>query len=153
MDNFFVFGGSRFGSMLGCNVLMMLDLETKGWQHLSGTSKSQADYSCLGPRVYSTSWMTGDRLFIMYGMANQRAAKLHHQPHGEDMDYPYDDMWSFSIHEKKWRNERLIGNPPCPRCESACIYVCTISPPNSNSTQYLPNSTKPSYLEDIPRVL
>ena len=120
----FVFGGSHLGSWVGCNVLMALDLDTHDWQHLSGTSKPQADYSCPGPRIYSASWVVDDRLYIMYGMANRQAAQLHHQLHGADMDYPYDDMWSWSIPQKKWRNERMLGNPPCPRCESACVYVC-----------------------------
>jgi hypothetical protein len=122
----YVFGGAHFGSQLGCNILMELDLESLEWQYLSGTPMPQADYSCPGPRVNCMSWVTSDRLFIMYGMANRQAAKLHHQQHGADMDYPYDDMWSFDVHEHKWRKERLLGNLPCPRCESACIYVCTI---------------------------
>jgi hypothetical protein len=152
--NLFVFGGTHVGSQVGCNVLMTLDLSTLEWQHLSGTSKPQADYSCPGPRLRSTSWVVGDRLFIMYGMANRQAALMYNQHHGADIDYPFDDMWSWSIPEKKWRNERLLGNPPCPRCESACVYVCSNSILSRTiliASHRIPNSTKPLCLEVIHR--
>lgn len=147
----YVFGGSHSGSMLGCNVLMALDLSTLQWQHLSGTSKLKADYSCPGPRIYAMSWASSDRLYVMYGMANRTAAQLHRQPEGADLDYPFDDLWSWSIPERTWRRERIRGNPPSPRCESAYVYVSHLDPSSYYTIVTLcrtRSSTKPSFSED-----
>lgn len=119
----YVFGGGHGDCQLGCNVLMKLDLATYKWTHLSGTSLPKVNKDLPGPRIYASSWMAGDRLFIFNGMANRTSAKQHGQPHGEDIDYPYDDMWSWSIPKQMWRRERVMGNAPSARCESACVYA------------------------------
>lgn len=121
----FVFGGNHERAHLGCNILMMLDLETLQWERLSGTSQPTADYSCPGPRRHHISWVDKkqDRVYIMYGVADRPGAKVAQEPHAASEAYAFEDMWSWSIEGKKWRRERIIGNPPSPRSEMAHVYA------------------------------
>lgn len=125
-EKLYVFGGCHDGSHLGCNVLMVLDLETLEWQLLSGTPKPKADFACPGPRKHPVSWIDkdGSRMYVMYGEADRPAAQAFgERPYGAQDGYVYGDMWSWGIQDEKWRKERMTGNPPAPRSEVASTYV------------------------------
>lgn len=122
----YVFGGKHTEAAIGCNVFMSLDIETKRWEILSGTVQCVADSSCPGPRRYTSSWIDGtnERFMLMYGEADRMGAKMAGQPQGGFHGYGYDDLWSWHLKDRKWRRERIVGNPPCPRSEMAVNYVC-----------------------------
>ncbi|KAI0935070.1 hypothetical protein AcV7_003977 [Taiwanofungus camphoratus] len=122
----YVFGGTPHESKLGCNYFAVLDLVTRRWEHLSGTvSPPVPDDSCPGPRKYTASWVDAqsERIYVLQGMADRAASKMFHQPHAAQDSHAYDDYWSWGISERKWRRERLVGNPPCPRTEMACTFI------------------------------
>lgn len=121
----YVFGGSHAEASLGTNLFVVLDLATRKWTRLSGTVLPTPDYSCPGPRKWPASWVTDYRIYIMYGCADRQGAKMQNQPYAADDAFGYSDFWSWGIKEQKWRREIISGNPPCPRAETACTYVCT----------------------------
>ena len=123
----YVFGGSHATACLGTNLFVVLDLATRKWTHLSGTVLPTPDYSCPGPRKWPASWVMGDRIYIIYGVADRQDAQRKNQPNAARDAFGYSDFWSWSITERKWRREIISGNPPCPRAEMACTYVCANS--------------------------
>ncbi|KAL6306427.1 hypothetical protein BKA93DRAFT_816487 [Sparassis latifolia] len=110
----------RISCMLGINCFMVLDLATKRWEKLSGTTGEPiADSTCPGPRKRLASWVDarGEKIYFMYGMADRAASQMFHQPHPAQASHGYDDLWSWDIQQGKWYRERLVGNTPCPRAE------------------------------------
>jgi hypothetical protein len=127
----YVFGGTHGTTSIGCNLFMELDLDSRKWKRLSGTVMPiTADYSCPGPRKTPSSWIdkAGERIYLVFGECDREGAEHTGEPHGADCGYPYGDFWSWNIKEGKWRRERVVGNPPCPRSEVACTYVCVFLP-------------------------
>jgi hypothetical protein len=121
----YIFGGTHNKAAIGCNLLVVLDIATCEWTHLSGTVEPKQDYSCPGPRKWSASWVNReqDTIYIMHGMADRPAAELHRQANAAHDAHGCEDFWSWSIPNRKWRQERINGNPPCIRAEQAYTYV------------------------------
>lgn len=119
----YIFGGSHANASLGCNLFVMLDLQTKQWKKLSGTLLPAPDYSCPGPRTWPATWIREDKMYLMYGVADRLGAQMNNQPHGGDDAFGYSDFWSWSFTDNQWRREIVRGNPPCPRAEAGCTYV------------------------------
>jgi hypothetical protein len=80
----YVFGGVHPNAVIGCNLLVVFDMETRKWTTLSGTVHPVADHSCPGPRKLSASWVNKekDRLYILFGLADRLAARFSGQSHG-----------------------------------------------------------------------
>ncbi|KDQ51405.1 hypothetical protein JAAARDRAFT_185207 [Jaapia argillacea MUCL 33604] len=129
----YVFGGYAKENPLGCNFFMVLDLSRRDlqWERLSGkTGALEADHSCPGPRKHVSSWVNKeqDRIYIMYGEADRQGAFIAGDTHhGKMTSYSYEDIWGWSIPERRWRRERVSGNIPCPRSEMACTYNSTLN--------------------------
>ncbi|KAH9939536.1 hypothetical protein B0H21DRAFT_756421 [Amylocystis lapponica] len=126
----YVFAGAVKECMLGCNLLMVLDLQTRTWTWLAGSlGEPKADYTCPGPRMSLASWVDArqDRVYVLYGMADRLAAMIHHQPHSSQDSHTQDDCWSWGIRERAWRRERMVGNAPCPRAEFPCAYNASLN--------------------------
>jgi hypothetical protein len=121
----YVFGGSHAKASLGTNLFVVLDLATRKWTRLSGTVLPTPDYSCPNPRKWPASWVSGGRIYIIYGVADRQAAQMHNQPHAASDAFGYSDFWSWGLTDKRWFREIISGNTPCPRAEMACTYVCT----------------------------
>lgn len=121
----YVFGGSNDKAALGSNLFIVLDIEKRQWEKLSGTVEPKADNKCPGPRHCATSWVDefDGRMMLMYGEADRQSAKIAGQPNAGYNGYGYDDLWSWNVRDRKWRRERLVGNPPCPRSEMSHTYV------------------------------
>ena len=128
----FVFGGSHGKTKIGCNLFLELDLKTLVWRRLSGyvIPPPDNDYSCLGPRKEPAAWVRKDkeRIYVLFGQCDRNGAHLNGELHGASSAYALEDMWSWDIKVEKWIRERLAGNPPCPRAEMACTYVCSTPP-------------------------
>jgi hypothetical protein len=128
-DKLYVFGGEHGTTSVGCNLFMELDLATRRWRRLTGYVRAppHADYTCPGPRKSASSWVSPDkkRIFVIFGQADRQGASLKKELHGSTEAFGYEDMWSWSIGEERWRRERMSGNPPCARTEMACAYVCS----------------------------
>ncbi|KAJ6616607.1 hypothetical protein B0H10DRAFT_2164590 [Mycena sp. CBHHK59/15] len=79
---------------------------------------------CPGPRKRTSSWVSTDkkRIFLMFGQADCEGAHFNNELHGASSAFGYEDMWSWSIEEERWRRERMSGNPPCARTQMACAY-------------------------------
>ena len=125
----YVFGGFNNRAALGSNLFIVLDIESRQWEKLSGTIEPKANSKCPVPRRCATSWVdkVGERIMLMYGEADRQSAKIAGQPNGGYRSYGYDDLWSWDLRERKWQRERLVGNPPCPRSEMSHAYVCYLS--------------------------
>ncbi|KAJ7483476.1 hypothetical protein FB451DRAFT_107014 [Mycena latifolia] len=125
-DKLYVFGGAHGTTSIGCNLFMELDLTTRKWRRLSGYVRApkHADYTCPGPRKSASSWVSTDkkRIFLLFGHADREGAQFHNEMHGASSAFGYEDMWSWSIADERWRRERMSGNPPCARTEMACAY-------------------------------
>ncbi|KII88508.1 hypothetical protein PLICRDRAFT_161680 [Plicaturopsis crispa FD-325 SS-3] len=123
-DVMYVFGGDDSRTDLGVNIFMALDLKTLKWTHLGGTSHAVTTNDMPMLRRHASSWIVPEqkRLYIMYGNICRVAAQLKGKPHGNEEDYNHEDLWSYSISEKKWRRERLRGSFPSPRTEMASVY-------------------------------
>jgi hypothetical protein len=121
----YIFGGSYERAAIGCNLLCALDVTCGEWTHLSGTIEPRADYSCPGPRKWPASWVNKaqDTIYIMHGMVDRPAARMKNQAHSEEEGHGCLDFWSWHIPTRKWRQERINGNPPTPRAEGAFTYV------------------------------
>jgi hypothetical protein len=128
----YVFGGTHSKAAIGCNLLVVLDIETCEWTHLSGTVEPKQDYSCPGPRKWPTSWVNKaqDTIYILHGMADRPAAKYMKEANAATDGHACEDFWSWNISNGKWKRERINGNPPCPRAEQAYTYVCKFSKPH-----------------------
>lgn len=121
----YVFGGVHRAAVVGCNLLMALDMETRQWEQLSGTVQPVANFDCPGPRRFAASWVDDAQgnLMIMFGEADRQGARIGGQPHAGYHGYSYDDLWSWNVHDRKWRRERILGNAPCPRSEMSYTWV------------------------------
>jgi hypothetical protein len=121
----YVFGGYHAKAALGSNLFVVLNIESRQWEKLSGTIEPKVDNKCPGPRRYATSWVdeARARIMLMYGEADRQSAKIAGQPNAGYSGYGYDDLWSWNLRERKWRRERFVGNPPCPRSEMSHTYV------------------------------
>lgn len=122
----YIFGGQDGHGRLGCNVFMCLDLGTLSWEWLSGTSQPIPTYDSPMLRVHPLTWIlpSEDRLFVMYGNANRVGEGVSDptSPHASEVDYTYDDIWSYHIPRKTWTREKVRGNYPSPRTEFSGIY-------------------------------
>ncbi|KAI0312652.1 hypothetical protein OF83DRAFT_1066836 [Amylostereum chailletii] len=122
----YAFGGTHEGSKLGCNLWLVLDLQTGAWRRLSGRSGPEfdTDFMLPGPRRYPALWADEehDRIWMMFGDAERPGATLEEQPHGSKYEHIYDDAWSWNVNTESWRRERVSGNSPCPRTEMAVTY-------------------------------
>ncbi|KAJ7648077.1 hypothetical protein FB45DRAFT_861073 [Roridomyces roridus] len=125
-DKLYVFGGQHGRTAVGCNLFMVLDLTTLKWRRLTGYVRAPvyADYTCPGPRKNAASWVSPDqtRIYVLFGHADQEVAERHDEPHGGSRAFGYRDMWTWSIGEEKWRQERMPGNAPCSRTELAYTF-------------------------------
>lgn len=99
---------------------MALNLTTNSWEHLSGTIEGVPTVTEPNLRILPCMWAAPNerKIYIMYGSANRTLAAVHHASGGADIDYPYDDFWSYDVDSKKWERERLRGNFPSPRTEA-----------------------------------
>ncbi|CAA7271088.1 unnamed protein product [Cyclocybe aegerita] len=125
-DFLYVFGGTHHLTKMGSNLFLQLNLKTMVWRRLSGemTAGEKADYTCPGPRKTPSSWVDGkgERFYLIGGEMDRSGGQDMNERHAADCGYAYEDLWSFDLKEEKWRNERLVGNVPCPRSEAACVY-------------------------------
>ena len=124
----YTFGGDHGDTSLGCNLFMELDLDTQKWKRLSGYVQAPLynDYDLPGPRVSACGWVdsTKDRIYICFGQANRDGAHMKGERHGSESAFAYNDFWSWDLEGRKWRRERMSGNPPALRTEMACTFVC-----------------------------
>ncbi|KAH9947500.1 hypothetical protein B0H21DRAFT_738280 [Amylocystis lapponica] len=121
----FVFSGGVNHLRVGCTLLMALDFRTKKWTRLSASLNGPKPlYFLPGPRTSLSSWVDSkqDRIYIKYGIKNRYGAMQYDQVYGSQDSYTYDDCWSWGIREQEWRQERMVGNVPCPRAEFSCAY-------------------------------
>jgi len=90
----YVFGGSNDKAALGSNLFIVLDIEKRQWEKLSGTVEPKADNKCPGPRHCATSWVDefDGRIMLMYGEADRQSAKIAGQPNAGYNGYGYDDL-------------------------------------------------------------
>ena len=126
-DRIYVFGGQSSQSILGCDLLLELDLVTRQWHRISGSYPSpKASFASPGPRVSACSWVNPDKskIFIMNGHADLLSAGTFGQRTPSE-NHMYDDIWSWDIAERRWTKEKSYGNRPAPRSEMAAVYVCT----------------------------
>lgn len=137
----YVFGGIHQDADIGCNLFLALDVESRQWEKLSGTVLPKADHDCPGPRRFPSSWIDpkGGNFMLMFGEAARQSARIGGQPNGAQLGFGYEDLWSWSLQDRKWRREKITGNPPCPRSEMAATYVCHVFTPKD----YLAN--KPTF--------
>jgi hypothetical protein len=108
----YVFGGNSGSSHLGTNVFLSIDLTTFKWTHISGTAEAIMTTTEPPLRCFPTTWVVPSqrRFYVMYGHVSRVNAQNHGSPHGFEEDPVHDDLWSFSVDEKKWRRERILGN-------------------------------------------
>lgn len=120
----YIFGGRDGAVPLGHNIFMALDLATYRWRHISGTSAHNPQLFEPNLRVHAAMWAdpAQRKVYVLYGMALRQAACLQRAPGGSETDHTYNDFWSFHVDKHKWERERLRGNFPAPRAESAHIY-------------------------------
>jgi hypothetical protein len=123
----YTFGGDHGDTGLGCNLFMELDLDTQKWTRLSGYVQAPLynDYDLPGPRVSACGWVgpTKDRIYMCFGQANRDGAQMKGERHGAKSAFAYNDFWSWDLEWKKWRRERMEGNPPALRTEMAYTFV------------------------------
>ncbi|KAL0961429.1 hypothetical protein HGRIS_006375 [Hohenbuehelia grisea] len=118
----YVFGGTHGTTNIGCNLFMVLDLQTRQWTRLSGTPMAlKPDLSSPGPRKTPSSWVdaTNNKIYVFSGECARNGAHLQNEPHGADDGYAFADLWCWYIKEGHWKRERMVGNIPCPRSEVA----------------------------------
>ena len=128
----YVFGG-QYTRAIGCNLFAALDIARRTWTLLSGTPDSVPllpQYDVPGPRKQHAMWAdgAGERVYVMYGMADRQAADLYQEEFGSAEGFVYDDCWSWDVAKKQWRRERVAGNMPCPRAEMSTCYVSRLVP-------------------------
>ncbi|KAF9065817.1 hypothetical protein BDP27DRAFT_1269124 [Rhodocollybia butyracea] len=123
-DKLYVFGGEDGENPLGQNILVVLDLSTNEWEHLSGTSDHRSQSFEPNLRSLCCMWAVPHqrKIYILYGNANRIKARYESAPGGADNDYTYDDFWSYHVDNRKWERERLRGNYPSPRTEAASVF-------------------------------
>lgn len=129
-DKLYVFGGGHHTTAMGCNLFMELDLKTRKWRRLSGYVRAprHSDNTCPGPRKSAGSWANPDkdRIFLLFGHFDREGARAG-ELHKESEVFGYEDFWSWSLTEERWRRERMSGNPPCARTELAYTYVSRLA--------------------------
>ncbi|TEB27447.1 hypothetical protein FA13DRAFT_1736578 [Coprinellus micaceus] len=119
----YTFGGGHGDTTIGCNLFMELDLATKKWKRLSGyvMSPPNADYSMPGPRMSACGWVGPcmDTIYIFLGHAMRHGPLDTGKPelHQSEEAYAYQDFWSWSITQARWKRERVSGNMPLARTE------------------------------------
>ena len=127
----YIFGGTHDLTALGCNQFTVLDVETGLWRLLSGDMFPKASQDEPGPRRFPALWHDGGpdggRLWLLYGEADRLGAHLAKEDQGTVSGYGYDDFWSWSVKDEKWRRERFVGNPPSSRSEMGCTFVSLLS--------------------------
>ncbi|KAF8965646.1 hypothetical protein BDZ97DRAFT_1811635 [Flammula alnicola] len=125
-EKLYVFGGTHGSTSIGCNLFLVLDLKTKEWRRLSGTvmPTKDSDVTVPGPRKTPNGWVDNakDKFYLLGGECDRMGAALSGEMHGGDCGHPFDDFWSWDLTAEKWTRERLVGNVPAPRSETACIY-------------------------------
>lgn len=126
----YVFGGTCKRAV-GSNLFAVLDIEKKTWTRLSGTTDSEPllpQFDVPGVRKQFAGWVDGkgEKIYVMYGMADRQAAELKSQEFASADGFAYDDCWSWDIAKKVWRRERVAGNFPCPRAEMSFCYVSNL---------------------------
>lgn len=126
-EQLFVFGGTHGRTNIGCNLFMVLNLRTHEWRRLTGTvmAHKDADIACPGPRKTPNSWVdnTEKKFYLLGGECDRMGAVLKGELHGGDHGYAFDDFWSWDIASEKWTRQRMVGNVPAPRSETACVFV------------------------------
>lgn len=120
----YIFGGEDEITNLGCNIFMALDLKTLVWEHLSGTSSISPSAFAPNLRIFTSMFAVPEqkKIYIVGGNASRNIAFQRHKSGGSDIDYTYNDMWSFDVPTKTWCRERRRGNFPPPRTEMAAVY-------------------------------
>ncbi|EAU80938.2 hypothetical protein CC1G_03114 [Coprinopsis cinerea okayama7 len=147
-DKIYIFGGTHGTTLLGCNLLVELDLKTEVWKRLSGyvvPLEDVADHSLPDPRDSPCCWIAPEieypeslrgtvsaskgqatkgspRLYIMYGQINRDGAILKGEKHGANKSFTYNDFWSWDLQRGGWRRETIVGNPPAQRTEMGYTY-------------------------------
>ncbi|KAI0641446.1 hypothetical protein C8Q79DRAFT_1003753 [Trametes meyenii] len=122
----YVFGG-KSQRPVGSNFFAVLDIAKRTWQHLSGTPDGaplQPQFGEPGVRKDLASWVDGkgEKIYIMYGMADRQEAAIFESEFASSDGFVYDDCWSWDIDQGKWQQERVTGNFPCPRAEMSVCY-------------------------------
>ncbi|KIJ56983.1 hypothetical protein M422DRAFT_218829 [Sphaerobolus stellatus SS14] len=120
----YTFGGFSIDCLLGTNLLLELDLQTKTWRRVSGTVQPKPDPSCPGFRRAASSWVDHEKrkIFFMGGEADIKLTRSDEKSLGSHYSYVYSDLWSWHLDEKKWTRERIHGNPPGARTEMGWDY-------------------------------
>ncbi|KZV74314.1 hypothetical protein PENSPDRAFT_601658 [Peniophora sp. CONT] len=124
-NRLYVFGGDSPDQVIGSNVFMMCDLETKRWTHYGGDAfRLKPDANWPGPRKWPSLWVDKDeeRVYLIFGDGDRFGATQQGQKGAADLSHLYDDCWSWDITGEKWRRERIPGNAPCPRSEAGLTY-------------------------------
>jgi len=124
----YVFGGDDGATSLGCNLFLVLNLATREWDHISGTSESIPLTREPSLRVLASLWNVPEerKVYLMYGNVTRQAASYEHRPGGASMDHTCDDFWSFDPEKQVWEREKLRGSYPCVRTEMATAYCPSI---------------------------
>ncbi|KIJ45375.1 hypothetical protein M422DRAFT_251147 [Sphaerobolus stellatus SS14] len=88
------FGGFSIDYLLGNNLLLKLDLQTKTWRCLSGTVQLKPDPSCPGFPPAASSWVDHERrkIFFMGGEADIKLTKSDGKFLGNHYSYVYSDL-------------------------------------------------------------
>ncbi|KAI8974800.1 hypothetical protein BD414DRAFT_539561 [Trametes punicea] len=88
--------------------LGVLDISTKTWRHLSETRDnllSQPQYEEPGVRKNLTNWVdeTAQKIYIMCGMADRKAAQMFNEDFASSRGYVYDNCWFWDIKQGRWQ--------------------------------------------------
>ncbi|KAE9409961.1 hypothetical protein BT96DRAFT_1077328 [Gymnopus androsaceus JB14] len=128
-DKMYVFGGEDHGRPLGTDQtsLWLSISSTNSWEHLSGTIEGVPTVEEPKVRTLPSMWAAPNerKIYVMYGSANRTIAAVKHAAAG-NIDYAYDEFWSYDVASKKWERERLRGNYPSPRTEAASAYCNSV---------------------------
>ncbi|KIJ48111.1 hypothetical protein M422DRAFT_28575 [Sphaerobolus stellatus SS14] len=114
--NMYTFGGFSIDCLLGNNLLLKLDLQTKAWRRLSSTLQSKPDPSCPAFLRAASSWVDHEnrKIVFMGGEPDIKLTKSDAKSLRNHYMYVYSDLWSWHLDEKKWKrthSRKSAGSP------------------------------------------
>ena len=127
-DKLYIYGGCK-GRFEILDAFMVLDLSRLKWRQLKMT-----DLVCPSAREAMASWVVPEenKLYIMFGSNTDSLQDL---DSGSDMEFEteseydlvsikqiFDEMWSYSINDGRWKQEVIRGNPPSCREFMSAVY-------------------------------
>ncbi|KAH9942131.1 uncharacterized protein BXZ73DRAFT_40844 [Epithele typhae] len=121
----FVFGGTTnwaLGGTCSSRSTSTPPLDAPGRPSRGGV---QPDFGWPGPRKHAMMWADAakEKLWMMYGEADRAGAmQLGQMQHAANESYVHSDCWSWDIARREWQQERINGNPPCPRAEAGVAH-------------------------------